>query len=165
MKITVALFLLSLAITNTSLAQSEDEKKKVEEPITRLFLGMNKGDSSLVHSAFAKQVTMATIGKNKSGNPFIHYESGISDFLKAVGTPHTESWNEPIWGLKISIDDNFAQAWADYAFYRGKKFSHCGVDAFHLVKEVDGTWKIFHLSDTRKKEDCKIPEEVSNRFK
>lgn len=154
-----------MVVTNASFAQSEDEKKKVEEPITRLFLGMNKGDSSLVHSAFAKQVTMATIGKDKSGNPIINYESGISDFLKAVGTPHTESWNEPIWGLKISIDNNFAQAWADYAFYRGKKFSHCGVDAFHLVKEVDGTWKIFHLSDTRQKESCKVPEEVRNRFK
>ena len=164
MKITVALFLLSLAVINTSFAQLEDEKRKVEKSIELLFSGMSKGDSSLVHSAFAKQVTMATIGKDKLGNSFIHYESGISDFLIAVGTAHAESWNEPIWELKISIDGNFAQAWANYAFYLGKRFSHCGVDAFHLVKE-DGAWKIFHLSDTRQKEGCKIPEEVSNRFK
>ena len=46
----------------------------------------------------------------------------------------------------------------------GKRFSHCGVDAFQLVKTAAG-WKIFQLSDTRRKEKCEIPEEISKRFK
>lgn len=151
-------------IINSVFAQNQEEAL-VRQPIDRLFAGMSAGDSAMVHSAFAHQVTMATIGKDKSGQPFIRNESGIAAFLNAVGTPHPETWNEPIWDVKISIDGNFAQAWASYAFYIGKKFSHCGVDAFHLYKQSDGQWKIFHLADTRQKEGCNIPKEVSDRFK
>ncbi len=70
-----------------------------------------------------------------------------------------------IWDPKIEIDGNLAQAWTQYAFYVGKKFSHCGVDAFQLFKGTDGTWKIFQLADTRQKEGCKIPKEISEQFK
>jgi hypothetical protein len=154
-----------LFAANFIFAQNNKEELLVRQPIDRLFAGMSAGDSAMVHSAFAQHVTMATIGKDKSGQPFIRNESGIADFLKAVGTPHSESWNEPIWDVKISIDGNFAQAWASYAFYSGKKFSHCGVDAFHLYKQPDGQWKIFHLADTRQKEGCNIPKQVSDRFK
>lgn len=164
MKFVAAVVFSVLVSFEMSFAQNKEELM-VRQPIDRLFAGMSASDSAMVHSAFAKQVTMATIGKDKSGQPFIRNESGIADFLKAVGTPHPETWNEPIWDVKISIDGNFAQAWASYAFYVGKKFSHCGVDAFHLYKQADGQWKIFHLADTRQKEGCSIPKEVSDRFK
>lgn len=164
MKILMAIVLFLQVNLQKSFAQ-DTEELWVRQPIDRLFAGMSAGDSAMVHSAFAHQVTMATIGKDKSGQSFIRNESGIAAFLKAIGTPHPETWNEPIWDVKISIDGNFAQAWASYAFYIGKKFSHCGVDAFHLYKQSDGQWKIFHLADTRQKEGCNIPKEVSDRFK
>ena len=129
--------------------QNPDSEKSIREPINRLFLGMARGDSAMVRSAFTGQVTMATISKGMAGQPVIRYENGINDFLKAVGTPHSDTWNEPIWDLKINVDGDFAQAWASYAFYVGKQFSHCGVDAFHLVRGTDGQWRIFHLADTR----------------
>jgi hypothetical protein len=134
-------------------------------PVKILFEGMQKGDSALVHKAFSKTVTMATIGSGKDGKPFIKYESSIDDFLKAIGAPHKDTYNEMIWGEKILVDGNFAQVWTNYAFYLGKKFSHCGVDAFNLVRGEDGNWKIFHLADTRQKEGCKIPSKISRQFK
>ncbi|MCE2995511.1 MAG: hypothetical protein ACK5RG_14815 [Cyclobacteriaceae bacterium] len=164
MKFIATIHLFVLVSFEMAFAQNKEELS-VRQPIDRLFAGMSAGDSSMVHSAFAKQVTMATIGKDKTGQPFIRNESGIADFLKAVGSPHPEPLNEPIWDVKIAIDGNFAQVWASYAFYIGKKFSHCGVDAFHLYKQPDGQWKIFHLADTRQKEGCSIPQEVSDRFK
>lgn len=146
------------------LSQSQEDKLAAQSPIDRLFIAMNQGDSAMLHSAFTDKVTMATITTDKSGTPVIRHESSLDGFLKAVGTPHAESWNEPIWDLKIEIDGNFAQAWANYAFYRGGKFSHCGVDAFNLFKGIDGKWKIFHLADTRQKEGCKIPKKVSDKY-
>jgi hypothetical protein len=156
----VCMTLLSLTLWG----QAKSDEKKVREPIDRLFLGMSQADSAMVHSAFADEVTMATIAKDKNGKPYVRHESSIDGFLKAVRTPHTEVWSEPIWDLKIAIDGNFAQAWANYAFYRGNKFSHCGVDAFHLFKGANGAWKIFHLADTRQTEGCSVPVEVSSRF-
>ncbi|MBP9926071.1 MAG: nuclear transport factor 2 family protein [Cyclobacteriaceae bacterium] len=141
-----------------------EESQAVMQPIVRLFKGMNLGDSAMVHSAFTQNVTMATIMKDKSGKQIVRRESSLDGFLKAVGTPHTEPWSEPIWDTKIEVDGTFAQVWAQYAFYSGKRFSHCGVDAFHLVKEETG-WKIFHLADTRHTTDCKVPASVSDQFK
>ena len=144
--------------------QSEKENEAVMKPLKMLFEGMQKGDSALAHAAFAKEVTSATIRADKEGKLLMQPESSIAEFIKAIGTPHAEVWNEMIWDEKISIDVNFAQVWTHYAFYRGKKFSHCGVDAFHLVKLDDGNWKIFHLADTRRKEGCNVPLKISKQF-
>jgi hypothetical protein len=161
-QLTISIFLILIHFAS-SYAQSTAENA-VMKPIKNLFEGMQKGDSSMVRGAFSKTVTMATIGTDKNGNPFIKHETSINDFLKAVGTPHAEVYNEMIWDEKILIDGNFAQVWTNYAFYLGKKFSHCGVDAFHLVKGNDGDWRIFHLADTRQKENCKIPSKISKQF-
>jgi hypothetical protein len=157
-------FFSMLFISFLTFSQNIEDKLAVQAPIDRLFTAMSQGDSAMLHSAFEDAVTMATIATDKSGAPIIRHESSLDGFLKAVGTPHTESWNEPIWDLKINIDGYFAQAWASYAFYRGGKFSHCGVDAFNLFKGIDGKWRIFHLADTRQKEGCKIPKKISDKY-
>jgi hypothetical protein len=161
-QITVSIFLILISAANQ--AQPTTEQEAVMVPVKILFEGMQKGDSALVRSSFSKTVTMATIGSDKNGSPFIQHESSINDFLKAVGTPHAETYNEIIWDEKTFIDGNFAQVWTNYAFYLGKKFNHCGVDAFHLVKNSNGDWKIFHLADTRQKEGCKVPSKISKQF-
>lgn len=154
-----------LMISILSVAQTGTERVGIMEPIDRLFKGMSLGDSAMVHDAFMKTVSMATISLNKEGKPFINHESSLDGFLKAVGTPHPEVWNEVIWDTKIQIDGNMAQAWAPYAFYVGKKFSHCGVDAFQLFKSTDGVWRIFHLADTRQKDGCNVPKKIREQFK
>jgi hypothetical protein len=162
------LYLLVLA-TISILPQARAQKLTpgqlaVKQVITNLFLGMEKGDSALVHSTFSSEITLATIARDKAGNPILHRESSLDGFLKAVGTPHKEVWYEEIWNLQIQIDGDFAQAWCDYAFYLDKTFSHCGVDAFHLHKGKDG-WKIFHLADTRRKTGCEVPKAIENKHK
>jgi hypothetical protein len=46
--------------------------------------------------------------------------------------------------------------WTKYAFYRGERLSHCGVDVFELVRRPDG-WKIVHLADTQRRGNCWTP--------
>ncbi len=145
-------------------AQSAQESEAVMTPIRKLFEGMQKGDSALAHSVFAKQVTLAIIGVDKNGKLLQRNEPSVDGFIKSVGTPHAEPWNEVIWDEKILIDGNLAQVGASYAFYLAKKFSHCGVDAFHLVKGDDGNWKIFHLAYSVRKGDCAVPQKISKQF-
>jgi hypothetical protein len=160
---TKALFIaISLSfIVTVSIGQSKDEGS-ITRLIEQLFEGMKKGDSTMVRTAFTKDVSLATVYRSKAGEPAIHFEKSLDDFVKAVGTPHTGVWTEEYWNLKIQIDGDFASAWCDYAFYLDHTFSHCGVDVFHLFKSKDG-WKIFHLADTRRKENCNIPEHISQK--
>ncbi|MDH4059047.1 MAG: nuclear transport factor 2 family protein [Cyclobacteriaceae bacterium] len=162
MKRITRILILSILIPFSGNAQSEEGQ--VNEVIERLFKGMQLGDSAMVHSTFHNNVSMATAYRNKENNAMLRRESSIGDFLKAVGTPHPETWNEEIWDVEVKIDGDFAQFWCKYAFYVGTEFSHCGIDSFHLHKGSNG-WKIFHLADTRRSDQCNIPKEVSEKYK
>ena len=144
--------------------RAEHDQDGVREVIDRLFKGMHLGDSALARSTFSKDVTTATIFKNKTGEIVLHHENSIADFMKAIAAPHKDVWHEEIWDLKIQLDGDFAQAWCDYAFYSGNNFSHCGVDAFHLYRSSEG-WKIFHLADTRRKTECTIPKDIQDKHR
>jgi len=73
--------------------------------------------------------------------------------LEAVAQPKDIVWDEKIYAIEIRIDDNMAQVWTEYEFFLGERFSHCGVNAFQLIKQENG-WKIFNLTDTRRREGC-----------
>jgi hypothetical protein len=164
MKRITLLFLVLFAVQLVQ-AQTAADGAAVMEPITRLFTGMNLGDSAMVHSAFVNNPNpMQTVARDKSGSPILR-SGDLKGFLKAVGTPHPETWNEPIWDAKVEVDGNMAQVWVKYAFYIGKKFSHCGVDAFQLFKGADGKWRIFNLADTRQTDGCEVPAHIKDQFK
>jgi hypothetical protein len=152
------LIVIALLFFTASVCLGQDEAQ-VMEPVNQLFEGMRTGDSAMVHRVFHRSARMTSVKTDGTIT-----DDALAGFLKAIGTPHTEVWNEVIWKHVVQVDGTFAQVWTPYAFYVGKRFSHCGVDAFQLVKTAAG-WKIFQLSDTRRKEKCEIPEEISKRFK
>ena len=142
---------------------SDDDEKEIMKVVLRLFDGMRAGDSSMVRSVFHDRVEMYTSFTDRNGKPDLKKDD-VEKFIAAVGTPHDEVWDEPIWDAEVRIDGNLAQVWTKYAFYAGKRFSHCGVDAFHLTRTGTG-WKIFHLTDTRQKEGCEVPESIREERK
>ena len=162
MRILLSVALLLIAVS--SFSQNAAEEQAVKDVIITLFKGFETGDSAKVHSTFAPGVTMATVLRDKANNPVLRRETSLDGMLKAIGTPHKEVWYEEIWNVKVQIDGDLAQVWCDYAFYVDKTFSHCGVDAFQLHKGKDG-WKIFHLADTRRKDNCNIPQDIQNKHK
>ena len=131
------------------------DSTSIHTVILTLFDGMREADSAKVSSVFHKKVRMYSSFSSKEGE-LILKEGKLSSFLNAIGTPHDKIWDERIWNTKIQIDGGIAQVWTDYAFYISDDFSHCGVDAFDLVKDSSGNWKIIHLMDTRKKEACEL---------
>jgi len=159
------LLLVMVCISTISHAQSDftGEEKMVYDVVIQLFDGMRAGDSSMVSDVFKKDVQLYTVATDREGNPILH-KGSLDKFLTAVGTPHDKVWDEPIWNTEIRVDGRLAQVWTDYAFYLGKDFSHCGVDAFELYKTEEG-WKIFHLADTRKREGCEVPEYIKAKRK
>ena len=137
--------------TTTFAQQPAAETEAVKKTVTTFFDGMRRGDSTLVRSTLAPGAVLHTIS-NRGGTTQLGVEK-TNDFLKAVGTPHAEVWDERITFERVLIDANLASVWTPYQFYLGSKFSHCGYDSFQLVKYANG-WKIVHVIDTRRKEKC-----------
>ena len=149
-------FMLFVGFVLTVQGQNQNKEKdsaSVHAVILTLFDGMREADSAKVSSVFHKEVRMYSSFTSKEGKLMLK-AGKLSSFLNAIGTPHDKIWDEKIWNTKIVIDGGIAQVWTDYAFYISDDFSHCGVDAFDLVKDSLGNWKIIHLMDTRKKEGC-----------
>ncbi|MGQ0649042.1 MAG: nuclear transport factor 2 family protein [Gemmatimonadaceae bacterium] len=146
-----------LAITcfgllGTPLTPAQDAKRDVLVVVARLFDGMRAGDSAIVRSVFHPQVRMLT-SLMRGGKPVLTIETGADAFVKAVGTPHPQVWDERIWNEKVELDGSLASVWTNYAFYLGDKLSHCGIDHFLLARSDAGEWKIIELADTRR-QDC-----------
>lgn len=130
----------------------QTNKDDIKKTITTLFDGMRKSDTALLRSAFHKDMVLQSVVNKKDGSTALVTEKA-DDFVKQVGTPHKEIYDERItWG-DIKIDGDLASVWTPYKFYAGTKFSHCGVNFFQLMKTNNG-WKIIYVIDTRRIDNC-----------
>jgi hypothetical protein len=151
----LSFFIALLWLPNAVLAQNDDlitPEDEVRNVVIELFKGMRLGDSSIVHKTFTEKGRLVTSYVTREGDPATE-EITLDEFLLAIGHPHTEVWNEVPEEIKVQIDDNLATAWVPYSFYVDDRFSHCGVDAFQLVR-VGTEWKILNLTDTRRTTHC-----------
>ncbi len=142
------LFLLtSLLVTVPTFAQSSDEMA-VKATIIRMFEGMSKADSTSLKPLFAPGARLQTV-QNKQGTVSVK-EDPIAGFITSVGKAKAGALDERLSGMDINIDGDLAIAWTPYAFYYNGQQSHCGANAFTLVR-IGGIWKIQHIIDTRRK--------------
>lgn len=144
--------MLGAATLEVQAQKAPADIEAVKQTINAFFNGMRRGDSVAVRRTLAPAAVFHAFGGKPGQLPALEIES-INGFLKAVGTPHSEIWDERVQFERVLIDANLASVWAPYEFYLGSKFSHCGYDSFQLVKLADG-WKIAHVIDTRRKEKC-----------
>lgn len=149
------LIILIVVLSQTSLDAQEtaSDEKAVHDVIATMFEGMRLGDSTMVSQLFQKDAEFFTVYITPKGHSKMRAGS-VLGWLDAIGTPHEQVWNEEWWDPVIHVERNFAHVWTPYAFYVDDTFSHCGVDSFHMIKDDEGKWKVFHATDTRKKEGC-----------
>lgn len=76
-----------------------------------------------------------------------------SQFVQAVTAPGAPQLDEPIRNAQISMDGNLAAVWAEYQVVINGSVSHCGFDAFHLIKRAEG-WRILNVADTFRRTEC-----------
>ena len=138
-----------LILAPLDLSAQESGEAEVQAVIERLFDGMREGDSSAVRSTLHPEARLQS-AVVRDGRPQL-VTGSIDDFVRAVGTPHEQVWDERIAGLDIEIDEPLASARMRYRFHLGDAFSHCGVNFMHLVRTDDG-WRIVQIIDTRRAE-------------
>ncbi|MBD2751472.1 nuclear transport factor 2 family protein [Spirosoma validum] len=142
--------LLLLLACLPAFAQPSDEAA-VKTTINQLFQGMQKADSTVLKTLFMPGARLQTV-INKQGDVSVRDEA-ISMFINSIGKAKAGTLDERLSGMDIKIDGELATAWTPYVFYFQNKKSHCGVNAFTLVK-VGESWKIQTIIDTRRKDNC-----------
>jgi hypothetical protein len=144
---------LLFALLFPAALHAQSDSAAVMGTITRLFDGMRAGDSAMVRSTFDARIRLISSGA-RQGKVVTTVEPNGDGFVKAVGTPHPDVWDERIRNPRVQVDGALASVWVDYAFFAGTKFSHCGIDHFLLAKDDAGAWKVLQLSDTRRQTGC-----------
>ncbi|GAB2524986.1 DUF2059 domain-containing protein [Spirosoma aerophilum] len=146
------LLLTSLFLTVSAFAQTSTDEAAVRTTIKMMFDGMRKGDSTQIKNTFMPGASLQTIAKNKEGEVAVRTDD-IGKFAASVVKYPAFTLDERLSGMEIKIDAELATAWTPYVFYLKDQKSHCGVNAFTLVK-VSGNWKIQGIIDTRRKDNC-----------
>lgn len=153
MKQLLSLLMIIFALNSNVIAQNQSSKElQIKATINTLFEGMLNSDTVKIRNTFAKKAIMQTIASTPDGK-VIARNGSVDAFIKSIGAPHPDKYDERIDFTKILIDGSLASVWTNYKFYIGDKFSHCGVNSFQLLREEDG-WKIIYLIDTRRKDNC-----------
>jgi hypothetical protein len=134
------------------MAAQQSEQTAIIAVVDALFEGMRTKDTTAMRALFLPQARM--VGLDRQGkvtaNPVDGWIASIG--RSAAGT----ELRERTWAHEVRVDGAIAQAWMQYDFHIGERFSHCGVDAFDFVK-VEGAWKIIGVMDTRRTEGCTPP--------
>lgn len=143
----LAILLAALSV-GVGTAHAQGVEDDVMQPIRSLFDAMRSGDSALARTVFHPQARLSRVPGDDSA--LTVDDATLESFISAIGREHDKVWDERIWDWEIKIDGNMATVWTKYAFYLGDEFSHCGVDAFQVVR-TGGNWKILNLIDTMRR--------------
>lgn len=156
--------LLATIVSATSTERNGDDnamnETKVKATVQALFDAMRSADSTRLRTLFTDNAQLKTIQALPSTASVqaklqvsVLKEESVEAFIRAVGAPRKEVWDERIFDVEVRIDGALAMVWTKYEFYIDTTFSHCGVNLFQLIKQSDD-WKIFSVTDTRRKSPC-----------
>jgi hypothetical protein len=153
--ISTLFFSHSLAVAQEKTATqitAKEARQEVIAAVNTFFDYFHQRDTSNLRQTFYPKATLKSI-KYNNGKPEIS-EDNIELMLNNIGKlPSNATFQEKLLAYEVQIDADLATVWTPYEFYFNGKFSHCGANAFTLVK-INGKWLIVSIIDTRRKEKC-----------
>ena len=138
-------------LAQSSAGAQTSDRDAILATVQKVFDAMRTRDTALLAQAFDTTARLA--GVSNRGTPAVNLISPAQFGAAILRAPAGDVWNERIYEPEVKVDGPVAQVWAYYTFHRNATFSHCGVDAFMLLK-VGGAWKITQLADSRRMEGC-----------
>jgi hypothetical protein len=126
------------------------EEKEVIAAVEQFFKALETRDADLARNILLSEGVVFSV-RDEGGEKRIRatsHEQIINSFASS-----TEKMLERMWDPTILIHKEIAVVWTKYDFHRDGKFSHCGMDAFNLIKTPEG-WMISGIIYTVEKEGC-----------
>ncbi len=127
------------------------EEGQVMMPVTTLFDGLAKRDSSIILSAMRADATAVVASEKPDGTRVVRRMTA-ADFAAGV-KPGPERYEERLTDPAVEVDGDIAMVWSPYVFLIDGKVHHCGVDHFDLVRE-NGGWKVANVTWSSRTTGC-----------
>ena len=156
MKKIISLFVLLTAISVSALAQSTDEKDALAVANT-MFTEMANHNPAGISALWAKDAMLTAIIRGKEGKSRIVTFTGEA-FSKNFAEKKNEI-KELMYAPETKVDGDLALVSGRYVFFVDGKVSHCGINAFHIVRTEAG-WKIASASSTIDPGNCTAEEKA-----
>lgn len=152
--------ILSLLLTSTSFLWGQgpvtSDEDEVRQVIDAIFDGMRNADSAAVAAYLHLDIRMQSTGYDKAGE--FHFQTGgAARWLETIAKYPAGSLDERLYSRVVEVDLPLAIAWTEYSFFLNGELSHCGTNAFQLVKTPEG-WKVHQVTDTRRRTGCTTEE-------
>jgi hypothetical protein len=151
MRSTPLILLLAVAMPSSSVGQTAEEQ--VVAVAEALFDAMRSKDVGTLRRLMLPEARLVAIDETREPRNVTWTDR--AQFVERIAGMEVEIL-ERMWSPKVAIDGSIATLWAPYDFHRAGTFSHCGVDALHMVR-IGDAWKIAHITYNRRLEGCSGP--------
>lgn len=147
MKIILPAVIFIIFVSTQAFAQNDDVKNASEIP-DKLFAAMREKNFEAIRGVFTSEGQLVAIDKPRDGNGISKTRVFTAEsFAKMISESKTGEYLEKMPSKETKISGDLAMVSGRYTFYVGDKFSHCGMNTFHLVRTEAG-WKIANAAST-----------------
>ena len=136
MRVALITIVFALAFTSAD-AQVPGERDAVLKAVQVFFDTMTARDVEGARQILVPQGRFVAIDTVKKADPWSFSNEEYLARLKES----KQVMRERIWNAEVRVHGAIATLWAPYDFWIDGKLSHCGVDAFDLIKTNEG-WKL-----------------------
>jgi hypothetical protein len=144
-----ALVLLLLGIAPPLRAQAADSVA-VLTVVERLFDAMAQRDTAAARGLLVPGSRFVSVrGDSAGAGPRVASDTA---FLRSLAAGRARL-RERIWSPTVQLRGPLATVWAPYDFHVDGQRTHCGVDAFTLIR-ADAVWKIAGIAYTVVRRTC-----------
>lgn len=126
----------------------EDDSKAASEIPDKLFAAMKDKNAGAISSIFTSEGQLVAIDKPRDGKGISKTRVFTAEnFAKMIAEAKGTDYIEKMPNKDVKISGDLATVSGRYTFYAGDKFSHCGMNTFHLVRTETG-WRIVNAAST-----------------
>jgi hypothetical protein len=166
MKKILYLLIMMCAASFTIQAQNTDTDKKAASDVAdKLFAAMKAKNYEQIKVLFLDGGKLTALDQPKTGKGFSTTRNFTGEaFAKMISEAKAPEFIEKMPSKDVRIYGDSAVVIGRYTFHVGERFSHCGTNAFHLLKS-NGEWKIANASTTIEQQNCEKPNDFSSENK
>jgi len=145
MKKFAGILIVIFAIALSAFAQKADDSKGPMAVVNQLWAEMAANNPAGIVALHNPGAQLVAVIKTRDGKTIVRNLT-VDEFSRGFADK-THTVKEDMYTSDVKVDGDLASVWGRYVFFIDGKVSHCGIDAFHLVR-TDGVWKIGGIAST-----------------